>query len=67
MYRPEVIRDEMSRQNMSVQDLAEQANLSRPTVYNLLDGKRKPTLETLQAVSRVLNIPLSSLIVEQAV
>lgn len=67
MYNPEIIKQAMEAQDKSVQELAHEAELSRPTIYDLLEGKRKPTLETLQAVSRVLKIPLSKLIAEQVV
>lgn len=64
MYRVDLIRDAMKKQGKSVQDVAEESGLTRPTIYDLLAEKRKPELDTLQAVSRALNIPLSKLIVE---
>jgi transcriptional regulator with XRE-family HTH domain len=66
MYRADLIQQEMERQGKSVQDVAEESGLSRPTIYDLLAEKRRPELETLQAVSRALSIPLAKLIVEQS-
>lgn len=66
MYKADLIQSEMEKQELSVMDLARESGLSRPTIYNLLDAKHKPELDTLQAVARALKIPLSELIVEAA-
>lgn len=66
MIQTELIRKEMEKREMSVQELAAEAGLSRPTIYDLLDSKREPELKTIQAVSRVLSIPLSKLVIEEA-
>jgi transcriptional regulator with XRE-family HTH domain len=67
MYRADLIQAAMEEQGKSVQDVAEESGLTRPTIYNLLAGKHKPELDTLQAVGQALRIPLSKLIVEQTV
>jgi DNA-binding phage protein len=66
MIRTEIIKAAMEKQGKSVQDVALEAGVTRPTVYDLLDERRKPTLETIQAVCRALNIPLTKVIAEAA-
>lgn len=55
-----------ARQNagMTQEDLAERAEVSVRFISLLETGKRQPSLSALFAISRGLNIPLSSLAIE---
>jgi transcriptional regulator with XRE-family HTH domain len=64
MTRSDLIQQKMLKKGLTVQTLAKETGLSRPTIYNLLESKREATVSTLQAISRVLEIPLSKLIEE---
>lgn len=46
---------------MTQQELAEQAEISKPYLSQIENGKRKGTVETLSAIARLLGVPLDVL------
>jgi transcriptional regulator with XRE-family HTH domain len=64
MYRTDLIRIAMAKKNWTQETLADEAGLSRPTVSDLVNEKRSPTLDSLSAVAKALDIPLSDLFTE---
>jgi len=59
-----VLRQHRRAQRLSQEELAFRAGRSMRYVSLLEGGKHQPTLETLNQISRVLDIPLSRLISE---
>ena len=51
------------KQGLSIYKLTTQAELSENTIYNWYKKASVPTIEALQAVCRVLDVPLFSLFV----
>jgi transcriptional regulator with XRE-family HTH domain len=52
----------MKKRNMSVQAFASAVGVQRHTCYSWLYENRRPTLENMRRISRVLNIPLAQLV-----
>ncbi|HYT36399.1 MAG TPA: helix-turn-helix transcriptional regulator [Ktedonobacteraceae bacterium] len=52
----------MTKRNMSVQSLASAVGVQRHTFYSWLYENRRPRLEMLRRIARVLNIPLAQLV-----
>jgi len=52
----------MTKRNMSVQSLASAIGVQRHTFYSWLYENRRPRLEMLRRIARVLNIPLAQLV-----
>lgn len=52
----------MKKRNMSVQALASAVGVQRHTCYSWLYENRRPTLENMRRIARVLNIPLAQLV-----
>jgi transcriptional regulator with XRE-family HTH domain len=61
IYETQPIKDAMQEQSLSVQDVAEKSGVTRPTVYDILDGKPTVKVETLSAVADALNVSLNLL------
>lgn len=59
MTFPKKLRQLRERSGLSVADLAEKAGLSRAMVHALESGARKPSLETAQALCKVLKVSLA--------
>jgi transcriptional regulator with XRE-family HTH domain len=66
MYKPEVIQGAMDAKGITSEQLAERASITRMTVWNVLNSKHTPELKTLVAIAKALEIPLSSIIEEEA-
>lgn len=63
MYRTDLLRMEKARLDLTDEEIAQLAKLSRPTVSAIFNGKTVK-LDSLSAVASVLNIPLSKLFSE---
>lgn len=55
------IRAEAAAQRLSLPDLAERANVSRPSVYRYLSGERDIPVSALLALSMALRIGVADL------
>lgn len=58
----ELLSSAMKKRNMSTQALASAVGVRRPTCYSWLYENRRPTLENMRRIARVLNIPLAQLV-----
>jgi transcriptional regulator with XRE-family HTH domain len=54
----ETLRNARSRRGWSIAETATRANLSRPYVWRLEKGLRKPSYDALMALERVFDAPL---------
>ncbi|MBS3681829.1 helix-turn-helix domain-containing protein [Ornithinibacillus massiliensis] len=59
-----LLKLKIEQQNISLRQLSKETAIHTSTISRILSGKRKATLEHLQAFSRCLDIPLSELIRE---
>jgi transcriptional regulator with XRE-family HTH domain len=59
------LRDERTRQRVSMEQLAAKSGLSQPMISYVERGLRNPTLDTLLRIAAALDIDLSKLL-EQA-
>jgi transcriptional regulator with XRE-family HTH domain len=64
MYRTDLIRVAMAKKDWTQEQLADESGLSRPTVSAIVNGKSGVLLESLSAIARALEIPLSELFTE---
>ena len=62
----ETLRKERKRQNLSMIQLAEKAGLSQPMISLVERGMRKPTLDTLLRIAKVLEVNLGR-VIEKAI
>lgn len=54
------IKSYIHKSNLHVRDIERMAGLKRAAVSNIIDGKiKKPSLDNLRAIAKVLNCPLS--------
>lgn len=60
----ERIRQIRKEKDMSIIDLANLTDLSKSTISEIENGKKKPAFETLKKLSFALNIPISKLLDE---
>jgi transcriptional regulator with XRE-family HTH domain len=60
------IRRLRSAANVSLSRLATESGLGKGTLSELENGKRNPTLDTLFAIATALDVPLSSLLLDDA-
>jgi transcriptional regulator with XRE-family HTH domain len=58
----EILYPAMKKRNMSIQALASAVGVQRHTCYSWLYEHRRPGLENLRRIARVLNIPLAQLV-----
>lgn len=56
----QTIKDEMGRQDFSVQELAKKANISFTNLYDIFSGEVSPTLETIEKLSRALKLKVTA-------
>lgn len=61
----ERLRLERSQRDLSLGSLAKSANVGKGTLSEIEAGIRNPTLSTLYALAKALDVPLSELIAEQ--
>lgn len=54
------IKDEMDRQDFSVQQLARKADVSFSNLYDIFNGEVSPTLETIEKLSKVLKLKVTA-------
>ncbi|WP_130859330.1 helix-turn-helix domain-containing protein [Gracilibacillus phocaeensis] len=57
-----VIRQKLVEQNISMRQLAKQTNINVSTISRIINGKRQATLQHLQSIAAVLNLPLTDLV-----
>lgn len=60
------VRAEAARRRVTVLELSRRTGISRPTLTRRLDGDSAFTVDELQAVARVLDLPVTSLLVDTA-
>jgi len=56
------IQEFIIAKNLTISDLAKESGITRGYIYKVLSGEHSPTLYTLDRLARVLEIPLSELI-----
>jgi len=67
MVKVTVIEDRMKELGIrSREELAERANVSRQTVWNLLNERHTPELKTVLSVAKALELPVTAIIEEVA-
>lgn len=55
------LRRVMSEQKVDLEDLAKDSGVSRSTIYRLLSNRNAPDFETIQKLSRGLEVPITKL------
>jgi transcriptional regulator with XRE-family HTH domain len=65
MHIGEKIKKLRKELNLSQTNLARLAKLKSPTICQYEKGKRIPTMNSLRALSRVLNVPIETLISDE--
>lgn len=55
------IRIERTKRRMSQEELAELANLSRPTIGAIERGENSPSVDTVEAIANALGLPLQEM------
>ncbi|CCJ32985.1 helix-turn-helix domain-containing protein [Caloramator australicus] len=60
----ERIRQIRKEKNMSIIDLANLTDLSKSTISEIENGKKKPAFDTLKKLASALNVPMAKLLDE---
>lgn len=61
-----VLRREMARLHISQAELAGRAGMHRNSIHLLLSGQREPSLATVDALARALNVSPFTLLTDEA-
>jgi transcriptional regulator with XRE-family HTH domain len=56
------VKIERIKKNLSIEELAELANLNRNSISAIENGKSTPTLETVNLIAKALGIKLADLV-----
>lgn len=59
------LRGARKRSGMIIDDLAQKTGLSRAFISQIENGKASPSLESIERIAQALNIPLSSLFLDE--
>lgn len=59
------VKTAQARACLSISDLVEKTGLGRATISKIINGKQKPTPKTVGLISRVLNVDVTEIIVNQ--
>ena len=57
-YRIKEVCDE---KGIKVNSIADSVGISLPALYNIVNGKMSPKMETLEKIATALNVPMSQL------
>lgn len=55
------IKEILKDQGITNISLADQVGITRPNMSNIVNGKTKPSLDTLERIADVLNVPFTDL------
>lgn len=56
-----LLRQVLKKKKVKIKDVAEKVPYSRATIYRILNGEVKPTLDDLEEFAKVLDVPLEDL------
>lgn len=62
MFKPEVLKEELKKQNLPNMHLAAMLGVSRSTVTKWLQGVATPRQETIDRMEKVLDLPKGRLV-----
>ena len=60
-----IIKKRRMQQGMKQKDLAKQANISAPYLSELEDGKKRPSIVTIQKLAAALNCTIDELVEDE--
>lgn len=55
------IKDVCDEKGIKVNSIAEKVGISLPALYNIVNGKMSPKVETLEKIASALNVPITDL------